>query len=147
MISKAKASELLKAYSAIKRARGWTDKRTCASLDIGPAKLRLLEYIAEHDGVSQTELARATDTDKALAGRSVQEFVENGWVRRARSHKDSRAYVLSLSPSGCKLVKQFVIVRDKILDRVTLALNARDVQDFTRVVSKLLDTMKEPSGP
>jgi DNA-binding MarR family transcriptional regulator len=147
MISKAQASELLKAYSALKRARGWTDRRTCASLDIGPGKLRLLEYIAEHDGVSQTELARATDTDKALAGRSVQEFVDNGWVRRERSRTDSRAYVLSLSPSGDKLVKQFVNVRDQILDRVTLALNSRDVQDFTRVITKLLDTMKEPFVP
>ncbi len=94
MISNTKASELLNAYSALKRARGWTDSRTCASLDIGPGKLLLLEYIAEHDGVSQTELARATDTDKALTERSVQEFVENGWERRERSNEYGRAYVL-----------------------------------------------------
>jgi DNA-binding MarR family transcriptional regulator len=107
----------------------------------------LLEYIAEHDCISQTELGRATDTDKALTGRSVQEFVENGWVRRERSSTDGRAYVLSLSRSGCKLVKQFVMVRDQILDRVGLALNGRDVEDFKRIVTKLLDTMKVPLAP
>lgn len=147
MISKAKASELLKAYSALKRARGWTDKRTCASLDIGPAKLRLLEYIAEYDGLSQAELARATETDKALTGRSVQEFVENGWVRRIQSNTDGRAYVLFLSPSGEKLVKQFIAARDQILARVSHMLNDRDVEDFKRVVTKLLNTMKTPSAP
>ena len=144
MITNTKASELLKAYSALKRARGWTDSRTCASLDIGPGKLLLLEYIAEHDGVSQTELARATDTDKALTGRSVQEFVENGWVRRERSSMDGRAYVLSLSPSGSKLVKQFVVLRNQILDRVARSFSSRDVEDFKRVIGKLIETMKDP---
>jgi DNA-binding MarR family transcriptional regulator len=146
MTSKDKALELLKAYSALKRAKGWTDKRTCASLDIGPTKLRLLEYIAEHDAISQTELARATETDKALTGRAVQEFVEKGWVRRTQSKTDGRAYVLTLSPPGWRLVKQFVAVRDQVLDRVSLTLNNRDVEDFKRVVARLLDTMKAPSA-
>ena len=146
MTSKDKALELLKAYSALKRAKGWTDKRTCASLDIGPTKLRLLEYIAEHDAISQTELASATETDKALTGRSVQEFVEKGWVRRTQSKTDGRAYVLTLSSPGWRLVKQFVAVRDQVLDRVSLTLNNRDVEDFKRVVAKLLDTMKAPSA-
>ena len=147
MVSETKASELLKAYSALKRARGWTDSRTCASLDIGPGKLLLLEYIAEHDGVSQTELAKATGTDKALTGRSVQEFVDSGWVRREHSSTDGRAYVLSLSPSGYKMVKQFVLLRKQILHRVTLSLSARDVEDFKRVVAKLIETMKQPLTP
>lgn len=147
MVNKAKASELLDLFLALKRARGWTDKRTCGSLDIGPTKIRLLEYIAEHDGVSQTELARATDTDKALTGRSVQTFIENGWVRRERSSADSRAYVLSLSPSGRKLVNQVATIRDQVMKRVIHTFNSRDVADFRRIVSKLIDTMKEPLAP
>jgi len=144
MVNKAKASELLDLFFAVKRARGWTDKRTCDALDIGPTKIRLIEYIAEHDGVSQTEVARATDTDKALTGRSVQSFVENGWVRRERSSVDNRAYVLSLSPSGRKLVNQLATIRDQVMNRVIHTFNGRDVADFRRIVSKLLETMKEP---
>ena len=115
MISKAEASALLDLFSTLQRARGWTDKQMYASLDLGPAKARLLEYIAVHDATSQTELARATDTDKALTERSVEAFLENGWVRRQRSRDDGRAYILSLSPSGRKIVKQFETIRGQIL--------------------------------
>jgi MarR family transcriptional regulator for hemolysin len=147
MIDKAQASEVLDLFVALKRARGWTDKKTCDSLNIGPTKARLLGCIDEHDGISQTELARATDTDKSLAGRLIQEFIVIGWVRRERSSADGRAYVLSLSPSGRKLVKQLGTIRDQVLDRVIHTLNGRDVADFRRIVSWLLDTMKEPLVP
>jgi DNA-binding MarR family transcriptional regulator len=143
MISKAEASELLELFSALQRARGWTDKQMYASLDLGPAKARLLEYIAAHDGTSQTEIAIATDTDKALIGRSVEAFLEDGWVRRERSKDDGRAYVLSLSPSGRKIVKQFGTIRGQILERVIKSLDGRDVEDFRRIVKKLLQTMGE----
>src|ERR1700688_2009939 len=33
-------------------------------------------------------------------------------------------------------------VRDQVLDRFSLTLNNRDVEDFKRVVARLLDTMK-----
>jgi MarR family transcriptional regulator for hemolysin len=143
MISKTEASELLELFSSLQRARGWTDKRMYASLDLGPAKARLLEYIASHDGTSQTELAKATDTDKALTGRSVEAFVESGWVRRDRSKDDGRAYILSLSPSGRKVVRQFGSIRNEILERVTKTLDSDDVKDFRRIVSRLLATMKD----
>jgi MarR family transcriptional regulator, transcriptional regulator for hemolysin len=146
MISKAEASVLLDLFSTLQRARGWTDKQMYASLDLGPAKARLLEYIAVHDGTSQTELARATDTDKALTGRSVEAFLENGWVRRQRSREDGRAYILSLSPSGRKIVKQFETIRGQILERVTKTLDTRDVEDFCRIVKKLLETMARNSN-
>jgi MarR family transcriptional regulator, transcriptional regulator for hemolysin len=143
MISKHKASELLDLFSTLQRARGWTDKKMFASLDLSPAKARLLEYIASHDGTSQTELAKATDTDKALTGRSVDAFVESGWVLRDRSKQDGRAYILSLSPSGRRVVRQFGSVRSEILERVTKSLNSEDVEDFRRIVNKLLASMQE----
>ena len=143
MISKSKASDLLDLFSTLQRARGWTDKRLFLSLDLSPAKARLLEYIASHDGTSQTELAKATDTDKALTGRSVEAFVASGWVQRNRSKVDARAYILSLSPSGHKVVLRFGSVRNEILERVTKSLDSRDVDDFRRIVNKLLATMKD----
>jgi DNA-binding MarR family transcriptional regulator len=143
MITKTEASDLLELFSKLQRARGWTDKKMFASLDLSPAKARLLEYIASHDGTSQTELARATDTDKTLTGRSVETFIENGWVRRDRSKDDGRAYILSLSPSGRRVVRQFGYVRNEILERVTKALDSDDLEDFRRIVSKLLASMKE----
>jgi DNA-binding MarR family transcriptional regulator len=143
MISATEASGLLELFSELQRARGWTDKKLFAALDLSPSKARLLEYIASHDGTSQAELAKATDTDKALTGRSVETFVESGWVRRDRSKDDGRAYVLSLSPSGHKVVRQFGLVRNEILERVTKSLDSHDVEDFRRIVKKLLATMKD----
>jgi DNA-binding MarR family transcriptional regulator len=145
MISRASASEVLDLFSELKRARNWTDKQRYAPFDLGPGKARLLEYIGEHDGVSQIEVAKATGTDKALAGRSLETLIERGLVRRERSNEDGRAYVLSLSPAGRKLVKQVGSVRGQVIDRIMRSLDNRDLQDFKRIASKVLVTMKDVS--
>jgi DNA-binding MarR family transcriptional regulator len=142
MISRDQASELLNLFFALKRASGWTNKQSYAPLDMSPTQVRLIEYISGNDGVSQTELARATDTDKALTGRLLQSLIERGWLRRGRSDEDARAYVVRLSPAGHDLMTHLEGIRAEVLDRLAQTLDPCDVTDFQRIVKKLLDTMQ-----
>jgi DNA-binding MarR family transcriptional regulator len=142
MISQADANELFELFTALKRATGWTNKQTYSHLELSRTQGQLLLYIAEHDGVSQTELAKATGNDKALTGRVLQPLIERGWLRRDRSDVDARAYILHLAPAGRKVIKHLDGIRDEVLERVSRTLDPRDVTDFRRIVSKLLNSMK-----
>ncbi|NYF88162.1 MarR family transcriptional regulator [Tunturiibacter empetritectus] len=138
MISRAKASEMLDLFSSVKRAKGWAETQMYAPWELGPTQVRLLEYLAEHNGVSQSQLAKATDTDKALTGRALQTLIDRGWLLRERSSEDARAYVLSLAPAGRKLVKELGKMRNQVIERLARTLDSRDVDDFRRIAGKLL---------
>jgi DNA-binding MarR family transcriptional regulator len=135
MISKAKATEVQELFSKLKRATNWTsEKRARAS-----TQARLLLYAAEHHGVSQAELARATDTDKALAGRVIEGLIERGWLRRDRSSEDARAYIVSVSASGRKVATQLNRIGSEILSKLSQTLDDKDVEEFKRIANKLID--------
>jgi DNA-binding MarR family transcriptional regulator len=69
---------------------------------LGQTQVGFLRHIGETAGISQADLARATDTDPALTGRGLQTLIERGWILRERSAGDLRGYVLSLSGPGLK---------------------------------------------
>jgi DNA-binding MarR family transcriptional regulator len=139
MISKAKAVEVQDIFSRLKRIQNWTsEKRARAPLELSSTEARLLMYISERTGVSQTELARATGTDKALAGRVVQRLTVRGWLRRDRSSEDGRAYVVSISASGRKIATQLRAIGLEIVERLSKTLDDRDVEDFRRIAEKLV---------
>jgi DNA-binding MarR family transcriptional regulator len=98
-----------------------------------------LLYAADHHGVSQAELARATDTDKALAGRVIEGLIERGWLRRDRSSEDARAYIVSLSASGRKVATQLNHIGSDIVNKISQTLDDKDVEDFKRIANKLID--------
>jgi DNA-binding MarR family transcriptional regulator len=140
MISKAKATEVQELFSKLKRVTNWTsEKRARAPLQLSSTQARLLLYAAEHHGVSQAELATATDTDKALAGRVIESLIERGWLRRDRSSEDARAYIVSLSASGRKVATQLNHIGSDIVNKISQTLDDKDVEDFKRIANKLID--------
>src|SRR5258708_35086603 len=133
MISKAKATEVQELFSKLKRVTNWTsEKRARAPLQLSSTQARLLLYAAEHHGVSQAELATATDTDKALAGRVIERLIERGWLRRDRSSEDARAYIVSLSASGRKVATQLTHIGSGITNKINQTHSDKDVANFKR---------------
>jgi DNA-binding MarR family transcriptional regulator len=102
-------------------------------------QVRFLRYIGEHRGISQAELARATDTAPTLTGRLLQTLLERGLVRRRRSEEDRREYVLELAPAGQRTRPAIEGARARFAARVVSVLDERDLSDFDRIAKKLFD--------
>jgi DNA-binding MarR family transcriptional regulator len=138
MISKAKAAEAQQFFSNLKRIGNWTtEKHARVALELSSTQARLLLYIAEHNGISQAQLATATNTDKALTGRVIEGLIERGWLKRSRSLQDARAYVLSMTAPGRKFTTQLQEIAAGITERLSQALDDRDVEDLRRIAAKL----------
>jgi DNA-binding MarR family transcriptional regulator len=105
---------------------------------------RFIRYVGEHRGLSQVELARATDTAPTLTGRLLQTLLERGLVRRTRSGEDRREYVLELSPSGQRMRRRVEEARAHFAARVVAVLDQRDLQDFDRIATKLFAAFGGP---
>ena len=136
------AEEFLETYGKLKRALSAAAAREYAQIELGSTQVRFLKQISRSPGISQAELARATDTDPALTGRGLQTLIEREWVRRVRSATDKRAYVLELSAAGKRVMGRVEVARSKLAERVTAQLDGRDAEDFRRIVEKILSSAK-----
>jgi DNA-binding MarR family transcriptional regulator len=139
--------EFLETFSALSRSLRAVASDAYASFEVGGTQAKFLRYIGRQDGISQAELARATRTDPALTGRALETLVERGWVRRSRSAEDRRQYVLELSASGQRVCKRVEQARARIAGQVVAALDARDLDDFERIVKKVVTALGDAPAP
>ncbi|WP_437672158.1 MarR family winged helix-turn-helix transcriptional regulator [Sorangium sp. So ce131] len=120
---------------------------TYADEKLFSAQARFLRYIGEHPGISQAELARATDMAATLTGRLLQTLLERGFVERAPSREDRREYVLTLSPAGERMRRRVVDARGRFAARVVSVLDERDLDDFDRISYKLFAAFGAAPSP
>jgi DNA-binding MarR family transcriptional regulator len=129
---------LLDSLGTLSRSLRAAAAQEYAAFDVGNTQAKFLRHIGRHSRISQADLARATQTDPALTGRTIETLVERGWVRRTRSEEDRRQYVLELTAPGQRARARVEEARKRIATRVTAALDDRDVADFERIARKIL---------
>lgn len=117
--------------------------QTYAAEKLGSTQARFLRHIGQHGGISQAELARATDTDPTLTGRALKTLLLRGWVRRKRSKEDRREYILDLGAAGQRARARAEAARGRFAVRVSQVLAKRDLEDFDRIASKLFDAFED----
>jgi len=117
-----------------------------AGFEVGPTQARFLRHIGSHSGISQAELARATLTDPALTGRTLETLIARDWVRRFRSAEDRRQYALELSPAGKRMRERVEKARAAIAEEVVSLLGPQDLADFERISRKVVAAWGEPGS-
>jgi DNA-binding MarR family transcriptional regulator len=131
-------SEFFERYRVLHRRVTTTAEKAYAAIDVGKLQASFLRYIGENNQISQAELARITDTAPTLTGRTVDTLIEHGWVRRQRNTEDRREYMIDLTASGKRMRDRCIQTRDAMIKRIDRLLDDRDVEDFDRIVTKIL---------
>jgi DNA-binding MarR family transcriptional regulator len=62
----------------------------------------VLDVLMQSPGRSQAELMQLTSIDRATVSDVVKRLLRHKMVERVRSEKDSRAYVITITPAGKK---------------------------------------------
>jgi DNA-binding MarR family transcriptional regulator len=135
-------SEFIDLFSAVKRRISALAAQAYANADMGSTQAKFLRHIG--GASSQAELARLTDTDPALAGRTLQALMERGLVRRRRSEEDRREYVLELSAAGKRAQARVATLRAELIEHIVSVLDERDLEDFDRIGKKMLAAFAGP---
>jgi DNA-binding MarR family transcriptional regulator len=131
-------------FGALRRRVTAIATQAYASLELGATQAKFIRHIGLRSRISQAELARATSTDPTLTGRVLQSLIERGLVRRQRSDEDRREYVLELGAAGRRVQERVEKLRSELATRVVAALDERDLEDFDRIVKKILAAL-DPS--
>lgn len=89
-----------------------------------PGQIGMLSAIESNPGISQIEVSRLLDLDKASVVSLINRLEKSGWAVRQRSDEDRRRHELYLTPEGKNTLK--------MLRRDLMAHEDRFRQRFTK---------------
>jgi DNA-binding MarR family transcriptional regulator len=116
--------------------------RLGAPYGLSAARMVLMSYIAERDGVRSADIIKTFD----LAPRTVTEAIDameaDGHVVRRADPSDRRAKVLSLTSAGRKLLDRVEPVRERMRGQLLGALSPREQAQFADLLGKLNDRLE-----
>jgi DNA-binding MarR family transcriptional regulator len=109
------------------------------SQEIGesPGRFAALTLIHRNPGISQTELSQACGRDKSSVTPVIEDLVRRGLVERRKMEHDRRAYRLTLTAQGKKVLASMMRCarkHERVLDGV---IGARDRKRFLEVCRKI----------
>lgn len=102
-----------------------------------PGRFATLTLIARNPGISQTELSQAAGRDKSSLTPVIEDLVRRGLVERKRLDHDRRAYCLTLTRDGKKILAQLTRAarrHERVLDGL---IGHRDRKRFIQILKKI----------
>jgi DNA-binding MarR family transcriptional regulator len=112
--------------------------RLAKEIGTRPGRFATLMLIGRNPGISQTALSRANGRDKSSLTPVLNDLERRGLVVRRRTRADQRAYRLSLTPAGRRLLAELTRCareHERKLDRV---IGAREQKGFVRVLKRII---------
>ena len=81
------------------------------AIETGPGavtqrQFAVLAAVAEHEGLTQTDLVRATGIDRSTLADMISRMTAKGYLDRERSTTDGRANTVSLTPEGRAILEE-----------------------------------------
>src|SRR5689334_18992365 len=111
--------------------------RLAKEIGTRPGRFATLMLIGRNPGISQTALSRANGRDKSSLTPVLNDLARRGLISRRRPRDDQRAYRLTLTPAGKRLLAQLTRcarVHERKLDHV---IGPRDQKSFLRALKRI----------
>jgi MarR family transcriptional regulator for hemolysin len=81
-------------------------EQRAGALGLTLAQCKVLLYLANHEGISQAQLAELTDIEPMTLVRTLDSLESHGWLERRNDPADRRARCLYLEAKGIPLVDE-----------------------------------------
>lgn len=110
----------------------------------------IMLYSTPENAINPCDLSYAMVSSRTNITRLADELVEKGWVERSASGEDRRKIVLSLTPSGRKLVQAVLPHQWEYYRELWSGFDSGEIEQFEfllrKLLSKLDDSMEGACG-
>lgn len=118
--------------------------------DLTPRQYAVLITVAEHEGLSQTDLVAKTGIDRSTLADLIRRMLKKGLLQRRRTKEDARAYAVKLTDDGRKVLKSTEPTARRIDETILAALpgsrGERFMDDLSTIVRSLARPQDEANG-
>jgi DNA-binding MarR family transcriptional regulator len=113
-------------------------------LDVSAEEISILTVVAHlADPKQMKSLAELLGRNATTVSRQVAGLEEQGLLKRSRSTDDGRAFVVSITKSGTKLVQRTIPMTLKLRGRAIHGVSAADAKTLQRVLLQMLANLKD----
>jgi DNA-binding MarR family transcriptional regulator len=104
---------------------------------ITPRQFAVLEAVSLADGLNQVQIMRATGIDRSSTAELVTRLVSLKWLRRHRSKRDMRSYVVRLTDAGRERLAVGRAAASGASEALLAVIPASQRRDFLRALAKV----------
>lgn len=102
---------------------------------LGDGQFGILYEIAENEGISQEQISRNRNVDKATIAKAVKKLIDNDYIYREKDKFDKRAYCLYCTEKGINFIPE--------IRRIIILENTTVTKGFTQEERDLLSLLLE----
>jgi DNA-binding MarR family transcriptional regulator len=109
---------------------------------IGRGQMHYFMYIVNHgNGLSQDEITRALEIDKATTARALKNLEDNGYIERKSDEKDKRIKRVFLTKKGADIKDELKKAAEVWEEKVTQGIAEEKMEIFLEVLDKMKENM------
>lgn len=110
---------------------------------LGDGQFGILYDISKNQGVSQDQISKSRNVDKATIAKAIKKLIENDYIYRERDKSDKRAYCLYCTEKGIRFIPE--IERIVILENTvaTKGLNNEEIDLLSSLLEKVSININE----
>ncbi|MEG0291581.1 MAG: MarR family winged helix-turn-helix transcriptional regulator [Anaerovoracaceae bacterium] len=97
----------------------------------------------KNPGVTQDYIAKTLRIDKGAIAKGIQKQIKAGYIDRAPSQSDKRAYNLSLTSEGEAIIPKLQKIEKELKGIFTSALSPDEVLELDRLLKKISTNIDE----
>ncbi len=108
-----------------------------AKLRLNRSQWRALAYIFRSPGLTQTELAKSLDLERASVGYVIDQLAKAGYVERRAIEGNRRIWALHLLPKAIEILPSLRAEADAVYSRLLAGIPASDVMQLKRLLATM----------
>jgi DNA-binding MarR family transcriptional regulator len=121
--------------------QSYTDE-ALAKFQLSSGTYPFLLNLYHNEGISQNQISKALNVDKAMSARSIKRLIDIGYIRKEENRNDSRAYKLFLTDEAKNIIPDIINEIDKWIDIITEDISDMEKEQIIKLLGKILDNAK-----
>jgi DNA-binding MarR family transcriptional regulator len=110
--------------------------------ELTPRRLAVLLSVAQNEGASQTDLVEATGIDRSTLPKMVALLQGKGLLHRRRTKEDVRAYAVTLTDEGRRVLRKAEPLAKRVDTTVLNALPAAQRDGFIAKLQAIIESLE-----
>jgi DNA-binding MarR family transcriptional regulator len=115
--------------------------------DLTVRQFAVLITVAQHEGLSQTNLVEHTGIDRSTMADIVRRMQRKGLLQRRRTKADARTYAVKLTDEGRRTLRAAEPMARRVDERILDALPSKERERFINALVSIADSLQGLSSP
>ena len=108
-----------------------------AKFGLARTQWRALAYIFRTPGLTQTELAKCLELERASVGHVIDQLEKADYVERRAVEGNRRVWTLHLRPKAIGILPALRAEADVVYERLLAGISANDIASFKRLLASM----------